>query len=293
MDRWEFDALGTRWLIDSARPVTSSERDRVSREVERFDRAWSRFRDDSVVTAASRQAGTWQFPAEGAQLFDLFDALHAVTDGAVSPLIGDRLASLGYDAGYSLVPAQVLADVPRWRDVRREGSAITLQQPTMIDVGAAGKGLLVDLVLDVLRSAGHTHVTVNASGDMVHWAENSDGPGVGSLRVGLEHPGDPSRVIGVIELAPGQAVCASGVNRRAWGDGLHHVIDARTGQPTAGVIATWVVSEASCMLADGLATALFFTEPSQIRRTYDFDWVRVHADGRVDFSPTLQGDLFI
>ncbi|MGZ3089125.1 FAD:protein FMN transferase, partial [Pseudomonas aeruginosa] len=43
------------------------------------------------------------------------------------------------------------------------------------------------------------------------------------VRVGLEHPYDPARAIGVVEVR-GAALCASAVTRRAWGDGLHHVL---------------------------------------------------------------------
>ena len=53
------------------------------------------------------------------------------------------------------------------------------------------------------------------------------------------------------------ALAASAVNRRAWGDGLHHVIDALTGLPTASVVATWALAP-DALHADGLATALFF-----------------------------------
>ena len=35
------------------------------------------------------------------------------------------------------------------------------------------------------------------------------------------------------------AIAASAANRRAWGDGLHHVLDAVTGEPVRGVVATW------------------------------------------------------
>ena len=36
----------------------------------------------------------------------------------------------------------------------------------MIDVGAAGKGYLVDLVCDILRHEGLTEFAVDASGDL-------------------------------------------------------------------------------------------------------------------------------
>jgi thiamine biosynthesis lipoprotein len=97
-------------------------------------------------------------------------------------------------------------------------------------------------------------------------------------------------VIGVAHLQ-GQALCASGVTRRVWGDGLHHVLDARTGVPVGGVVATWVTAEETA-LADGLATALFFTEAHRLAERFRFAYVRMHADGRAEYSPNFAGELF-
>ena len=108
----------------------------------------------------------------------------------------------------------------------------------------------------------------------------------------LEHPRDPTKAIGVVELAPGRALCASAVNRRTWGDRLHHVVDGRTGRPTADVVATWVLADRSCMRADGLATAHFFADPEVLLDLHPHHFVRVHADGRVLRSPDLPGELF-
>ena len=97
-------------------------------------------------------------------------------------------------------------------------------------------------------------------------------------------------VIGVVELRD-RALCASAVNRRAWGDGLHHVLDARTGEPTRGVVATWTMAE-STALADGLATALFFTSGARLTEAFDFQFVRMFVDGRVEQSTDFPGTIF-
>lgn len=91
-------------------------------------------------------------------------------------------------------------------------------------------------------------------------------------------------MIGVAHLHQ-QAVCASATNRRAWGPGLHHVLDGRTGLPTNDILATWVIAD-DAAVADALATALFFTAPHQLATIHRFTYVRVGSDGRVDSSPT-------
>ena len=156
--------------------------------------------------------------------------------------------------------------------------------PVLLDVGAAGKGYLVDIVCGLLVEGGVTEAVVDASGDIRL-------VGAGVTRVALEHPLDASKAIGVARLGHG-ALCASASNRRAWGEGLHHVIDATTGLPTSRVIATWVTAP-TALLADGIATGLFFAQGSRFAALGDFDWVRMFSTGRVEHSPDFDGELFV
>jgi thiamine biosynthesis lipoprotein len=98
-------------------------------------------------------------------------------------------------------------------------------------------------------------------------------------------------VIGTANLR-NRALCASGSTRRSWGDGLHHLIDARSGAPARDVIATWVMAE-DAALADGLATALFFTDARRLAETFQFDYVLMRADNHAEMSPNFDGELFV
>lgn len=283
MTAWQFDAIGTAWQIDTREPLPAGVQAQVLQCVRRFDRIWSRFRPDSLVSQMSQAAGSWPLPDEADELFDFYDELYEATDGAVNPLVGDALVRLGYDADYSLKPSGIPIAAPDWASVSWDTGRIVTFKPLLIDVGAAGKGLLVDLVEGIVGE--HTRqFSIDASGDIYH----NDAP----IRVGLEDPRDATRAIGVVELQDEMALCASASNRRAWGEGLHHVIDARTGRPTTNVIATWVVAPQSCMRADGLATAYFFAEPEALAGGYPHEFVRMHADGRVEWSPNFPGEMF-
>ncbi|MCW2829377.1 MAG: FAD:protein transferase [Aeromicrobium sp.] len=294
MHGWQLDAIGTAWQVDTAEPLSASVRREVLDRVETFDRTWSRFREDSLIMQMSERAGRWKLPAEAEQLLGFYAELHDVTGGAVDPLVGQALAELGYDATYSLTPlgtpTYAAGDQGWWatawdeRAKAASGPTVTTRQPVLLDVGAAGKGLLVDEVSSIVGGP-HARFTVDASGDLYH-------EGAAPIRVAMEHPADPTRAIGIVEVGPGQALAASATNRRAWGDGLHHVLDARTGRPTADVIATWVVAAGSCMRADGLATAHFFAEPSRLMARFRHHYVRMHADGRVEWSSDFPGEVF-
>ncbi|WP_091225915.1 FAD:protein FMN transferase [Microbacterium sp. 3J1] len=279
---WRFDAIGTRWEIETTHDLGADERGLVGAEIERFDREWSRFRADSAVTRVAREGGTIRSSDAGAML-DAYRELSAATSGAVNPLIGASLEALGYDAAYSLVAGGPTAAPTEWTSTVRwtEGQA-TASAPALLDVGALGKGRLVDLVAGVL-DAVPGDVVVDAGGDMR--ARGS------AVRVGLEHPYDPSQAIGVVELQDA-ALCASAVNRRAWGDGLHHVLDARTGVPVRTWAATWAIAP-EAMRADAVATALFFDGVPELAASWEVEWVRMTTDGRVERSPGCPAELFL
>ncbi|MER5440447.1 FAD:protein FMN transferase [Streptomyces sp. NPDC002790] len=291
--RFTFDAIGSHWQIDTDEPLSTSLRTCIFDRAEHFDATYSRFRPDSLVSriAAATDGGAFDFPEDSLHLFDLYDRLYAATGGAVDPLVGRDLELLGYDPTYSLAPAPDTArraEHARGRatwaaDVVRDGTTLVTRRPLVIDVGAAGKGYLVDRLSGILREAGHTGFVVDGSGDLFHNGEHA-------IRVGLEHPYDQKQVIGVASLH-GQAMCASGTTRRTWGEGLHHVLDARTGVPVDKMVATWVVAEDTA-LADGLATALFFTEAQRLADDFRFTYVRMYSDGRAEHSPDFVGEIF-
>jgi FAD:protein FMN transferase len=289
---FRFDALGTRWEIATGEPLDDAVRQLVLKRINDFERTYSRFRDDSLVTrvAAASEGGRFLFPDDSTALFELYDRLYTATVGAVDTLVGRCLELLGYDRTYSLTPAAATVREtgsparPKWSsDVIRDGTTVITDAPLVIDVGAAGKGCLVDLVSEMLQTAGVTDHLIDGSGDLRH-------SGQPPVRVGLEHPFDPTLVIGVSNLRDA-ALCASAVNRRAWADGLHHVLDARTGKPVHHVVATWVVAE-DAATADGLATALFVTAPEKLAETFSFAYARTFADGRADVSDNFDGDVF-
>lgn len=282
--RLVFDAIGTSWQIDCDEPIEADTASRVEDRIERFDAIWSRFRADSAVSELALSAGSRDFGPDAQPLFELFERLTAVTDGAVTPVIGDALNRLGYDATYSFVAASgPSVPAPNVKNVLRvTGSVVDVTTPITIDIGAVGKGYLVDRVADILAEAGHGTFTVDASGDIAHRGQ--------PIRVALEHPYDPALAIGVVTLASG-ALCASATNRRMWGNGLHHVIDGRTGSPVDTVVATWATAS-DAATADGLATALFFEPPGAIVSSFDAEGLRMLTSGRIERSPGFPGEVF-
>ncbi|MEO8529395.1 MAG: FAD:protein FMN transferase [Pseudolysinimonas sp.] len=280
---WHFEAIGTAWRIDTAVPLDDGMRQAVELRIARFDADWSRFRDDSLVARIAREPGHHRLPDDAGPLLAWYRELYLATEGRVSPLIGRTLEALGYDASYRLRPADDIPAIPSWDDaIAWDGTFLDTVRPVVLDVGAAGKGYLVDLVSDLLLEGGVAEHIVDASGDL----RTRGVP----MRIALENPLDPSKAVGIAELVDG-AFCASAVTRRAWGPGLHHVLDALTGIPVATVLATWVIAP-SALVADGLATALFFEPEPELVARHGAAFARMFHDGRIEASDNFLGEMF-
>lgn len=281
---FRFSGIGTSWEISTPEVLPGRIRRQLLEVVEDYDRTYSRFRADSLVSGLAAAPGQRILPPGGEDLATIYATLYRLTAGAMTPLIGASLEGLGYGPGYELKARAEPVPPPPWEgNLDWSGRTIATSAPVVLDVGAAGKGQLVDLLADTLQSNGVSRFIVDGSGDMLH-------SGPDSLEVALEHPYDPSQAIGTV-LLRNAALCASAANRRAWGDGLHHVLDGATGRPIRTVVATWTIAQ-DCLVADALATALFLAEPERLAEEFEFEWLQVFSNGSAAFSPGFEGRLF-
>ncbi|OPC69897.1 hypothetical protein BAZ12_08715 [Elizabethkingia miricola] len=289
---YEFEAIGTQWYIGTEEPLKTSVKQRLHQRIDVFDKTYSRFRSNSLITtiATATTGGKFQFSEDASPLFELYDKLHRITEGKVEPLIGSELELLGYDAKYSLQANPQAGyfhsdkQLPDWKkDVLREGNCLITERPVTIDVGAAGKGYLVDILSEILIEENINEFVIDGGGDIRHKGDTE-------YIIGLEHPANREMVIGTAPLKD-SAICASASNRRKWGNDLHHILNGRTGKPVEDVIATWVIAE-NALIADGLATALFFVGAEKLQPFFNFSTVRVFNDMSIDVSENFHGTLF-
>ncbi|MFT4186046.1 MAG: FAD:protein FMN transferase [Micrococcaceae bacterium] len=282
----KFQAIGTKWSIETPEPLTNAEKTEIAQAIDEFDIAFSRFRTDSLVWEAYQNApGKFQFPDKLGPLFTLYQKLSILTNGQINPLVGGSLEQLGYDTEYSLVP-KIPTPAPIFsQTVTRDKNILEFIKPALLDIGAVGKGALVDIITEVV-SENHEHYVIDGSGDI---AVNTIEPEI----IGLEHPANPELVIGLVKIT-NASICASAINRRSWGNNLHHIINAKTGKPiTNGIVATWAITN-NTMQADALSTALFFSEVTEIQKVFGhFHFVVMHKDGKVHHNLNQEiGELF-
>lgn len=285
MTKFSFEAIGTHWEIDIKEEISKeleiSLYKKIMDRIEIFDKDYSRFREDSLVTKISRQAGEYAMPEDFDYMFQIYKKAYGATNGLVTPLVGDVLISLGYDAKYSLEKKSLVTAVPLEEIVVWSKPVLYIKQPTMLDIGACGKGYLVDIVSEIIEKEGIKKFIVDGSGDMKVFGEE--------IKVGLEHPEDKQSVIGTI-LLKDKSLCGSSGNRRKWAD-VHHIVNPKTGVSPKNVLSVWVVAE-STILADILTTCLFFVSAESLKKDFDFDYLILKDDYSVEFSGGINAEIF-
>jgi FAD:protein FMN transferase len=274
-DRVRLEAFGSVALVavtDPARLAVAV--DAVNRVVDEFDRACSRFRSDSELSALNAAAGA---PVRVGPV--LLDAVIAavrgaqLTDGDVDPTVGRALIALGYDRDFDELRAaadgpgvrvaagaagsRVIGTVPGWRTVRVDEEAGTIRVPAgvMLDLGATAKALAADCAAADAREAAGCGVLVSFGGDL---AIVGPGPVEGwRIRVTDDHRSGVDAPGQWISLQSGGLATSSiGVRRWQTSSGpAHHLVDPSSGDSVQSVWRTVSVSAGSCLDANIAATA--------------------------------------
>jgi thiamine biosynthesis lipoprotein len=282
---WKFEALGTPWVITTQTELSLKIKTALSQRIAEFDATYSRFRSDSLVAHIAQVAGAFALPADASRLLKFYYELYKSTDGLVTPLIGQLMADLGYDAHYSFEAKSDPAKVPEWSEVLTYTKVeLTTTQPALLDFGAAGKGYLVDIIGEMIESFAVTDYVINASGDIRHRAAHSQ-----SIVIGLENPLQRDQVVGTVKL-DNQSLCASSGSKRTWGK-YHHIVNPDTATSPQEILATWVIAD-DTITADGLATALFFTPVSKLRKSFGFSHALLKADMSLEYDKSFPVKTF-
>jgi thiamine biosynthesis lipoprotein len=258
------DAFGTDALVavsDPARGGVAAAA--VTRVVDEFDRACSRFRPDSELSGVNAASG--QSVRVGPVLLEAVSAaLRAarLTDGDVDPTVGEALIALGYDRSFEAfsagtVPSRALAAVPGWRTVQVDVDVGTIRVPpgVILDLGATAKALAADHAAAAALEAAGCGVLVSFGGDLAVVGPTPDEGWrirvTDDHRAGVEAPGQWITVWG-----GGLATSSTFVRRWETVSGVaHHLVDPSTGGSVDSVWRTVSVCAASCLDANIASTA--------------------------------------
>src|SRR5579884_330029 len=262
-----FPALGsTAVLAVVDRSRLGPARAAVAEVIDAFDRACSRFRADSELSAVNRGAGGTV--AVGPLLLEAVQAaLRAawLTDGDVDPTVGQALIALGYDRDFAQLDPAVtvkLASVPGWRAVKLDAAARTVRVPrgVTLDLGATVKALAADRASEAALAAAGCGVLVSLGGDL---AIAGEAPEDGwRVRVTDDHAAGVDAPGQWITLRSGGLATSSTAVRRWTGLSaageprlVHHRLDPTPGAPVGGPCRTVSVAAATCLDANIASTA--------------------------------------
>lgn len=283
MPNLKFEAIGTSWIIDIYENVEIDILPIIQKRIDIFDKNYSRFRKDSLVTEMSEKSGVYLLPNDAKIMMDLYFDIYKLTDGLVTPLVGNLISDAGYDSKYSLKTKEILTSPLSWNDALEYNyPTLIIKKPVLLDFGAIGKGYLIDIIGKLLDGNNITKYCIDAGGDMIH--ENN-----AFITVGLENPNNFDQVIGTYPLL-NNALCGSAGNRRKWNN-FTHIINPKTKSSPTHIQAVWTIAK-STILADAMSTCLFFVEPNILVGKYDFEYVIVHANNSVEVSDNFKGEVF-
>jgi thiamine biosynthesis lipoprotein len=285
--RWE--ALGTSVVLLVSDPkALEGARGIVERELEKIDRACSRFRPDSDLERVN--AGAGRFVAVGPLLIEAVRvALRAaeLTGGDVDPAVGNALILAGYDrdwallekpaeereragspdgddrasreslAGTSRHPVLHARVTPGWQaiEIDRESAAIRIPIGVRLDLGATAKAWAADRAADAVHEETGAGSLLSLGGDI---ATAGAAPEDGWRIYVTDDHRDPSGGQGqAISILSGGIATSSTAVRRWTHEGRtrHHIIDPATGAPVVRTWRTASVAAETCLDANIASTA--------------------------------------
>ncbi|MFS8158645.1 MAG: FAD:protein FMN transferase [Candidatus Roizmanbacteria bacterium] len=287
---FSYEAMGCIWNIMLWDQVTNEEfnilKAEVVKKTQGFETTYSRFISSSFLISLSSLRDFVETPPDCVPILRLYKRFYKATEGKFNPLIAGTLEDIGYDPSYSLIPKEIIreaGDFLECVEIIDDSHIRLLKKGLRFDFGGLGKGYFVDIIKDYLEEKSLKRFLVNGSGDMFYKGSGE------KIRAGLEHPQDSSKAIGVMEIENG-SLCSSASNRRKWGK-YHHIIDATTSVSPDEVLATWVRADTT-VIADGLATCLFFTPPEILQKEFDFQYCILNKEMKVKKSKRFKAELF-
>ncbi|MBX7059852.1 MAG: FAD:protein FMN transferase [Leptospirales bacterium] len=234
--------------------------------IARFDLQLSNWRPDSEVSRFNRlpPGGTLRVGSEFISVYQESLWLARASSGAFDPGRAVLFERWGFGpAAASQQPPdaeelQLLLSESGIVQTRLRGGQLTkLGRRAELNFSALVSGLVSDRIFASLRAAGAGALLIDFSGEI---RAGGAPPGAAAWRVGIERPEyDGSRSVEYVLRLRDLSTATSGDYRNyieANGRRRSHILDARSGRPSATGIAAVTVVGPGCMRADALATAL-------------------------------------
>ena len=245
---------------------------RVREVLDGVDEHMSTYRPDSEIEEFNR-GGTEEFAASPDLLEVVVEAQRVarLTEGAFDITVGPLVDIWGFGpSGATETPdEEVLRELVAITGYEQlefdadNGTVRKARNVCRIDLSAIAKGFAADRVSEMLARQGLPNHMVEVGGEVR--ARGLNGSRL-TWRIGVEKPTPEGRAVHLVVPLTDLSLATSGDYRNFFerdGVRISHTIDPRTGRPISHNLASVSVIHASCMTADGLATALGVLGPDE------------------------------
>ncbi|MDR0227894.1 MAG: FAD:protein FMN transferase [Flavobacteriaceae bacterium] len=262
----EFSLMGCRFditLVSKNEQKANNLIDEAIEEMRRIEYLLSEWKIDTPVSLVNKNAGLSpvKVPLELLQITNRALQFSKMTEGAFDITMAGLNHIWKYDGSMKKIPSKAeLQEAIKYVGyknicIEQDKRTIFLAQKGMrIGFGSIGKAYAADCAKELLVQKGVTAGIVNASGDMAIWGKQPDGtPWTG----GIINPLNKEKLFAKFPVHNG-AVVTSGTYEKYTvinGKKYSHIIDPRTGMPTAE-IASVTVFAPTAELANGLSTSI-------------------------------------
>lgn len=244
--------------IEAAAPeIAGMAINRAVAEVDRLDRKYSHYREDSLLAQWCASAGTarvHRVDDESAHLLDVAALLHQQS-GGLFDVTAAPLTRL-WDGQRGSLPDTTEVERARalvgWRRVHWQRPELRLTRAGMrLDFGGLVKEYAADRAARICQEAGVAHGAVDLGGDLSLIGAHADGS---PWRVGIRHP-RASGALASIDLTHGGLATSGDYERALVVDGRRycHIVDPRSGRPVDSYASVSVIAD-GCLLAGAAAT---------------------------------------
>lgn len=269
-------AMGTGWtakyLPGDSGAVAAEVKAAVAARLEELEQLFSTYRAESALSRFNTNPSTEWIPVAPEMAFVAAESRRisertvGAFDVTVFPLV--QLWGFGGQGRSESLPASTELQRVRARvgwerlDVRAEPAALRkARRDVAADFSSMAKGFAADVMSGLLLARGLDNHLVQVGGDM---KASGPGPAGDGWPVGMEQARDGGGEVARVVTLRGRALSTSGDYRNFVREGSRrygHIIDPRTGAPTAHDLAAVSVVHAASATASAWATALFVLGP--------------------------------
>ncbi|MDD5772872.1 MAG: FAD:protein FMN transferase [bacterium] len=205
-------------------------------EMERVDRVFSNFKEDSFISKINRNSGTWvEVPEEVVELIERSLKYSALTDGAFDISIAPIVDLWGFGPAkkhYIPTEKEISDTLPLVNykniEIDKEKNRIKIKTGMRLEPGGIAKIYALERAVKVIKESGIKTALVNAGGDIYALGEKQKGE---PFKIGIQHPRNDEEILVNLKVSDA-AIITSGDYENYFIENdkrYHHIFDPKTG----------------------------------------------------------------